>query len=220
MPSIIKLDSTKTHTSFLWKYEQKWIAWVVPKVPLFLNGQNLSWATALWALLILICGYLTKYNIHWIWGVSASIVGQYITDSLDGAVGRYRGSGLINWGYYVDHLLDFIFLCSVIIAYALIFPGQILLFLILLAIFGTHYASSFLLFGLSKKFWMSASGVSMNELKIGLLLLNLVIIILGASFMKYLLMILAIAASIALIIVIYKSQKEARLLDMSLNNNL
>jgi hypothetical protein len=219
VPSRFKIDESKNNTSFLWKYEQKWIAWAVPRVPLFLNGQNLTWATLFWAFLIIICGYLTRYDIHWIWGVSASIVGQYITDSLDGAVGRFRGSGQIYWGHYVDHLLDFIFLCSTIFSYALIVPDQTLILIGLLAIFGSHYASSFLLFGLSRRFWMSASGVSMNELKIGLLILNYLIIIFGTAYLKYLFIVLAVAALIALIVVIYKSQKEAINLDKFANNH-
>ena len=162
---------------------------------------------------MMLFGYLTRYNIHWIWGISASLVGQYITDSLDGAVGRYRDSGLVKWGHYVDHFLDFTFLCSVVIAYAFIAPDQAFILIAILAIFGAHYASAFLLFGLSKKFRMSASGIGMNELKIGLIILNICIIYFGTSYLKYLFALLAISALIALIVVVYKGQKEAELLD-------
>jgi len=208
-----KTDKTKTNTSLLWKYEQKWIAWAVPKVPKFLNGRNLTWATSLWSALIIVCGYLSVQNIIWVWGVSASIVGQYITDSLDGAVGRYRGSGLINWGHYVDHLLDFVFLCAVIISYAFIFPQHILLLMILLAIFGSHYASTFLVYSFSKKFRMAATGIGMNELKIGLLALNAVIFFDGTAFVETMLIVLSLLALLALFGVIYVGQKEAAKID-------
>lgn len=208
-----KTDKTKTNTSFLWKYEQKWIAWAVPKVPKFLNGRNLTWATSLWSAIILACGYFSIQNIYWVWGMSVSIVGQYITDSLDGAVGRYRGSGLINWGHYVDHLLDFVFLCAVIISYAFIFPEHILLLMILLAIFGSHYASTFLIFSFSQKFQMATSGIGMNELKIGLLVLNTIIIFNGTGFVETMLMILSLLALLALFGVIYDGQKKAEIID-------
>ncbi len=213
MNSKHKTDKTKTNTSFLWKYEQKWIAWAVPKVPKFLNGRNLTWATSLWSAIILTCGYFSIQNIYWVWGLSASIVGQYITDSLDGAVGRYRGSGLINWGHYVDHLLDFVFLCAVIISYAFIFPQHILLLMILLAIFGSHYASTFLIFSFSKKFQMAASGIGMNELKIGLLAFNAIIFFNGTDFVETMLIILSLLALLALFGVIYAGQKEAAKID-------
>ncbi len=208
-----KTDKTKTNTSFLWKYEQKWIAWAVPKVPKFLNGRNLTWATSLWSAIIITCGYLSKQNIYWVWGISASIVGQYITDSLDGAVGRYRESGLVNWGHYVDHLLDFVFLCAVIISYAFIFPEHLLLLMILLAIFGSHYASTFLIFSFSKKFHMAASGIGMNELKILLLVFNAIIFFNGTGFVETMLIILSLLALLALFGVIHTGQKEADKID-------
>ena len=208
-----KTDKTKTNTSFLWKYEQKWIAWAVPKVPKFLNGRSLTWATLLWSIIIIACGYLSRYDIQWVWGISISIIGQYITDSLDGAVGRYRGSGLVNWGHYVDHLLDYIFLCAVMITYALIFPEHILLLMILLAIFGSHYASNFLIFSFTKKFSMTASGIGMNELKIGLLIFNAVIIFNGAAFVKTFLIIIAALALLTLFGAVYSGQKEAEEID-------
>ena len=215
-----RIDETKTNTSLFWNYEQKWIAWTVPKVPQFINGRNLTWATALWSILIILFGWLTKYSICWLWGISVLIIVQYITDSLDGALGRYRNSGLINWGHYVDHFLDFIFLCSVIISYVFIIPDQLFLLLILLALFGSHYISTYLVYSFSKKFRMGVSGVCMNNVKIGLLIMNACIVIFGTGFMKYLLMIMAISAFIALCIVVYISQKEAGEVDEQNWNSL
>jgi phosphatidylglycerophosphate synthase len=156
---------------------------------------------------------LAKQNTIWVWGISVSIVAQYITDSLDGAVGRYRGSGLVHWGHYVDHLLDFVFLCSVIFSYTLLFPQHIMLFLILLAIFGAHYASTFLIFSFSRKFNMTASGVGMNELKIGLIIFNAVIYFYGTGFVGTMLIIVAILAFLTLVKAIYAGQKEAGKMD-------
>lgn len=213
MSSNHKIDKTKTNTSLLWKYEQKWIAWAVPKVPQFINGRNLTWATAYWSILVVLAGWLTKYSIHWIWGISALIVAQYITDSLDGALGRYRNSGLINWGHYVDHFLDFIFLCAIIISYVFIIPEYILFLLILLVLLGAHYVSTYLAFSYSKEFRMGVSGVSMNFLKIGLIVINACIVFWGTGFMKYLLMTMTVLAFVALYIVVYSTQREAEEFD-------
>ena len=35
------------------------------------------------------------------------------TDSFDGALGRRRDTGIPKWGYYMDHLLDFVFMWCV-----------------------------------------------------------------------------------------------------------
>jgi len=213
-----KIDETKSNTSVLWEYEQKWIAWMVPKVPQFINGRNLTWATAYWSILVVLAGWLTKDSIHWIRGISALIVAQYITDSLDGALGRYRNSGLINWGHYVDHFLDSIFLCAVIISYFFIVPEQSLLLLILLSLFGMHYASTFLVFSFSKNFNMSATGIGMNEIKISLIIVNVCIVFFGTGFVKYILIILAFLTFIALCAVIYTSQKKAEEIDKQNRN--
>jgi hypothetical protein len=49
---------------------------------------------------------------------------QYVTDHYDGKIGKYRNTGLVRWGYYMDHLLDYVFLCSIIIGYAFILPEK------------------------------------------------------------------------------------------------
>ena len=47
-----------------------------------------------------------------------------MTDHYDGKIGKYRNTGLVRWGYYMDHLLDYFFLASVIIGYAFILPER------------------------------------------------------------------------------------------------
>jgi hypothetical protein len=47
---------------------------------------------------------------------------QWFTDCLDGALGRYRDTGIPKWGYYMDHFLDFVFMC-IALNTAIIFFG-------------------------------------------------------------------------------------------------
>lgn len=209
-----KIDETKTNTPFYWKYEQKWIAWAIPKVPSFLSSRFMTWFTVIWALITVACGYLSQYNKFWIWGISISVVGQYITDSLDGALGRFRNSGLINWGHYVDHLLDYVFLCAVLIAYTFIFPKYTIWLMIMLAIIGGHYASTFLFFSISKKFHMATSGIGMNELKVALIIFNIIIMYYTTSFVETMLIIMNILGLLTLLIAVYSGQKEAEKIDI------
>ena len=72
---------------------------------------------------------------------------QYVTDHYDGKVGKYRNTGLVRWGYYMDHLLDYLFLCSIIIGYSFILPEKSRYqILIMLAIFAGYEVSTFLSF--------------------------------------------------------------------------
>src|SRR3989344_990210 len=112
----------KKGESLFHNIEKKFIDKYVSKIPIFIKSYQLTLTTILWCFLIILFSYLAKNNINWLWGVSACIFLQYITDSFDGALGRYRNSGLIKWGYYMDHFLDYIFLCSILIGYSFILP--------------------------------------------------------------------------------------------------
>lgn len=103
------------------KVEKRMVNWLVPRVPPFIETYHLTLLTLLWSIGIVAFSFLARDNINWLWGASFFILLQYITDVLDGAVGRYRETGLVKWGFYMDHLLDYVFLASVIVGYALIF---------------------------------------------------------------------------------------------------
>jgi phosphatidylglycerophosphate synthase len=96
------------------------VSFLVPKVPGFLETYHLTMMTLLWCVGIVVCSYLARQNLYWLWLVSLFIVLQYISDVLDGAVGRHRDTGLIKWGFYMDHFLDYVFLMSIIGGYGLL----------------------------------------------------------------------------------------------------
>ncbi len=100
------------------KAEKRMVTWLVPRVPPIIETYHLTLLTLLWSIGIVACSLLARENINWLWGVSLFIFLQYMSDVLDGAVGRYRETGLVKWGYYMDHLLDYVFLASVIVGYA------------------------------------------------------------------------------------------------------
>ena len=94
--------------------ERRMVTWLVPKVPSWLETYHLTMLTLVWCIGIVIASLLARQSMHWLWLVSAFIVLQYLSDVLDGAVGRYRDTGLVKWGFYMDHFLDFLFLLSII----------------------------------------------------------------------------------------------------------
>jgi len=105
----------KVGESYLHQWEQRLVSWGTPRIPKGLETYHLTGMTILWSIGVLVFGYLAKYNIHWLWGSTAMILLQYITDLFDGAIGRHRNTGLVKWGYYADHFLDYIFMCCILI---------------------------------------------------------------------------------------------------------
>ena len=146
----------KTNTSFLSPLERRLAPVVLPRIPAWLETHHLTMLTLVWSLLIVGFSYLAAKNMRWLWLVSVMILLQYITDYYDGKIGKYRNTGLVRWGYYMDHLLDYFFLSSVIIGYALILPEKSRLqLLLMLTLFGAYDMSTFLAFAATDRLKIS-----------------------------------------------------------------
>ena len=194
---------------------------LVPLVPKWLETNHLTLLTLLWCALIIMFSFLARYNIHFLWVVSFSIFGQYISDLLDGEIGRRRNTGLIKWSYYMDHFLDYLFLCSILIGYGLMVtdPNKYLLFYIL-ALFGGFMVNSFLSFAATGAFRISYMGVGPTEVRLVFIIVNTIIIFLPDSFMteKVLPYVLA-GSTFGLFFTVYQTQKELWKIDMENKNN-
>lgn len=95
---------------------------LLPLVPRAVQTWHLTWLTLPLGLLTVVAGWRVPGNVQWIWVISTAVVVQYVADILDGEVGRSRGSGLIRWGFYVDHLSDALFISALVVAYVPIYP--------------------------------------------------------------------------------------------------
>lgn len=107
--------------------------------------------TLVWSFLNPVFGYLAQSNLQWLWMVWVMIVFQYITDLFDGAVGRKRRTGLIKWGFYMDHFLDYVCFCSLIFTGYIVAPAGLGAYFILL-LDGGFMVSSFLSFAATNQF--------------------------------------------------------------------
>ena len=102
--------------------ERNMVNRLVPKVPSWLETHHLTMLTLVWSIGIVFASLAARQSMHWLWLVSGFIALQYLSDVLDGAVGRFRDTGLVKWGFYMDHILDFIFFSSVVVWYSLALP--------------------------------------------------------------------------------------------------
>ncbi len=197
------------------KAERRFIDSCVHRFPRWIEGYHLTLTTILWSAGLIVSGYLAKHDLHWLWLASGMLFMQWFTDSFDGALGRYRDTGIPKWGFYMDHLLDFIFMCSILIGYVLMFNDLYRdIFLILVPIFGAFMINSYLSFAVTNEFKITFLRIGPTEVRLLVIILNTMIIILGTGFMEKVLPIIPLFTIIALGGVTYRTQKYIWQIDM------
>jgi phosphatidylglycerophosphate synthase len=205
----------KTNTSFLSPLERRLAPLVIPRIPSWLETYHLTMLTLVWSLMILVFSYLAARNIRWLWMVSVMIALQWVTDHYDGKVGKYRNTGLVRWGYYMDHLLDYFFLCSVLIGYSFILPEQSRLqLLLMLALFAAYDFSTFLAFAALDELKISHLKFGPTEFRLALIMINALLISFGTRHMIGGLKWVNAGAAVGLVFLIYGTQKKIWELDM------
>ncbi|MDO8425293.1 MAG: hypothetical protein Q7T01_02150 [bacterium] len=188
---------------------------LLPRVPQWCETYHLTLLTILWSCLVVIAGWLAGDNIQWLWLSSGAIVLQYVTDLLDGAVGRARNTGLVKWGYFMDHFLDYVFLCAIVIGYAFLFKEQYAyLHLALLAIYGAFMVNAFLAFGATNAFRISFLGIGPTEARLAFVTINTLLIVFGRTFLAPFIPWLIGVAMLCLVIVVYRTQRVIWNVDM------
>jgi phosphatidylglycerophosphate synthase len=199
---------------FLVPFEKKFLKAALPWVPGWLNTAQLTLMTVLWSVTVALSGYLAQGNIQWMWLFSAAILMQYITDMLDGEVGRSRNSGLIKWGFYMDHFLDYVFLCSIVTGYSFLLPvtyGPLtLLCLTFTAGFMVH---TFMDFSITHNFKISCNEFGVSEARMLLVFFNILLIVFGPGLLVKVFPFFVGLAFVGLCALVYNSQKIYRHLD-------
>src|SRR5215208_121405 len=209
--------ATKSSTSLLSPLERRLAARVVPRIPLWLGTHHLTLLTLAWCAGLVLFGRLAAGDLRWLWGSSALIALQWATDFFDGKVGKHRGTGLVKWGFYADHLLDFAFLCAVLVGYALVLPASAHLGLLLvLAVFGGFMVNSFLAFAATGRFHISHGKLGPTEFRLALVIVNSLLVFYGTRRMTKVLPYVAAGGFVALCVLAYRTQRELWQSDMEL----
>ncbi|MGH2270863.1 CDP-alcohol phosphatidyltransferase family protein [Anaerohalosphaeraceae bacterium U12dextr] len=200
-------------------YEKQFITWLTPYFPRWIETWHLTLLTIPWCVGLIVFGWLAGRtgNLHWLWLSSLMIFLQWFTDAFDGAIGRYKDTGLIKWGFYMDHLLDYVFLCSTLIGYALLTEGtsrEIILYLI--PVFGGYMTASFLGFGATGEFKITYLATGPTEIRIWFIVLNAALTLLGTRWILPLLPWLLVVSILLLGFISFRTQKYLWKLDMDI----
>lgn len=114
--------SNRPRTYLLSKFEDRFRFTLAKKIPPFIETYHLTWSSLFSCSIMVVSGYFAKEKVLWLLGISTGLELHYLTDMLDGQVGRLRNTGLVRWGFFADHFLDMFFLASLMISYSLFIP--------------------------------------------------------------------------------------------------
>lgn len=203
------------------KVEKRFIDATVGKMPAWIEGHHLTWMTLAWSIGLVVFGYLARGNLHWLWAGSAMLFLQWFTDCFDGALGRLRDRGLVKWGYYMDHFLDFVFMWAVFVGYVFLLKEFTDICLLFTAAFfySALMVHAFLSFSITNAFQITYLGFGPTEVRLFFIVLNTVIIFGGVNILEAVLPYMAIVLVLGLGIVVYRGQKRIWKMDMDLKTN-
>ncbi len=101
-----KETSKRIQTSILNKAEKKALVWLAGKQPGWMNSDIMTGIGVFGALLYMAGGYLSNFNINYLWLASFGLVLHWYGDSLDGTLARVRHTERPVFGFFIDHTLD------------------------------------------------------------------------------------------------------------------
>jgi len=205
----------KVGKSLLSRPENMLKYWIVPKIPQAVETYHLTMATLLWSAVNGIAAFFVRDNLALLWVASLMIIFQYLTDLFDGELGRQRDTGLVKWGFYMDHFLDFIFLSSLVfVGYMIAPPGLEVWSVALFVILASFMVNSFLSFGATNEFEIYHYGIGPTETRVIFILINIFIMHNGTAHFSILLPMVVMACLGGLIVNTYQIQKKLWVLDM------
>lgn len=186
------------------------------RFPSWIEGYHLTMMTVAWTLGLIGFGWLGRGQVHWLWGSSLMLFLQWFTDSFDGALGRNRGTGLIRWGFYMDHFLDFMFMSAIFIGYTFLVPhaAQVWLFIFML-VYGAMMVHSFLTFGATNEFQITYLGTGPTEIRLFFITINTAIIFGGTGWFVAALPWVVGMCFAALCLMVYQAHRRIWAIDMA-----
>jgi phosphatidylglycerophosphate synthase len=99
-------EATRIHETFITRAEKKALLWLAERTPEKVNSDHL---TALGALGMLFAGLSYVWSRYCHYGLLLSCVFLFVNwlgDSLDGTLARFRKRQRLRYGFYVDHVID------------------------------------------------------------------------------------------------------------------
>ena len=205
----------KINTGLLVPLERRLARFVLPRIPGWLETYHLTLLTPVWSILIVVFGYLAARDLRWLWIVNLMIVFHYLTDHFDGKLGKFRDPGLRKWGFYMDHLFDYGFVCSILVGYSFLLPqAAIFTMMLVLCVFSAFMFHTFLMLAATEEFTVSFSIFGPTEMRLALIIINGLLVRFGVRPLGGALPYVAGCGTVALALLAYRAQKRLWKSDM------
>lgn len=102
------LDHSRVINTLLGKFEKNFLFWLASKTPPCITSDQMTILGVVSSLFIALFYYLTNYSKYFLWAASFCFILNWIGDSLDGTLARYRKKERPKYGFFIDHTLDVI----------------------------------------------------------------------------------------------------------------
>ncbi len=198
----------RIRTHLLNKPEKKLIRFLAPLVPTYIETYHLTLTAIPLGLLLIGTGFLSQQNKLWFLASALIIFLRYLADILDGEIGRRRKTGLVKWGFYTDHFLDFIFSICVISSYLFYLPQNKLVLLLILGTIATHFLNESLICITLGRYQTSGYfGIGPTEIILMTILFSLSLAIFPPTFTRFSLTFFWFITTFGIILKFYRVQK-------------
>jgi archaetidylinositol phosphate synthase len=146
--------------------EKKALLWLVHRIPRWINSDHLTILGLLSMLAAGVCYWTARWNRLSLWIVVLSLALNWLGDSLDGTLARFRSCQRPRYGYYVDHVIDLIGTAALLRGLACSGFMSPLIAVALLSAFALVEAEVFLATHVQQIFRLSCFHVGPTELRI------------------------------------------------------
>lgn len=109
-----KETSARIQTSILNKGEKKVLVWLAQRMPRWMTSDTLTYIGVFGAVLCMAGGWLSTLDIRLLWLSSLGLVIHWYGDSLDGTLARVRDTQRPVYGFFIDHTLDAVTTCMIL----------------------------------------------------------------------------------------------------------
>lgn len=170
----------RQNDSFIAAWEKRALIAMARRLPSAVSPDGLT-GFGVFGALVVVAGYcLSNITVWYLWIANLGIVIHWLGDSLDGTLARVRGIERPKFGFFLDQTIDLV--SNLLIAVGLGCSPWVRLDVALLMLSAYHMLSMYVLVSslIKGEFRIDVAGFGPTEVRIGIVVLNLTVLIFGA----------------------------------------
>ena len=104
--TLSRMAVNRVNASVLGVFERPALSWMAERLPASILPNHLTLLGILGACAAAAGFVLSHWSLSWLWLASLGLVANWLGDSLDGTLARFRGIERPRYGFFVDHTSD------------------------------------------------------------------------------------------------------------------